>query len=340
MAPLPTNHVVPIEDGLTYLQKSEYIGTVKKEIFSLFTIQYPEVGPILSQQELQDIDVYKLYYKTKNLEAIEVIASGVVIVPVSGENLPLFSYQHGTISNRDDTPSKYNTGMETIGLASIIASTGYAVSVPDYLGYGETDDYPHPYEHVESLGSASFDMLMAAKEFLDVHGYSISDKLFLTGYSEGGNATMALHRHIEKNTDLVVTMSAPAAGAYNKTAFAKEILSKNEDLRFLPNFMWVIDSFDDIYGLNRQWSDYVLEPDATTLTNIVDPLTYGNADIKLNPQQLFTTEFKNGILNETDTEFINALSASDNYDWTPRYPITLYYGTADDYVFPINSIIS
>ena len=101
--------------------------------------------------------------------------------------------------------------------------------------------------------------------------------------------------------------------------------------------MWVIDSFDDIYGLNRQWSDYVLEPDATTLTNIVDPLTYGNADIKLNPQQLFTTEFKNGILNETDTEFINALSASDNYDWTPRYPITLYYGTADDYVFPINS---
>ena len=33
----------------------------------------------------------------------------------------------------------------------------------------------------------------------------------------------------------------------------------------------------------------------------------------------------------------NALADNDNFDWAPKYPITLYYGTADDYVFPINS---
>jgi acetyl esterase/lipase len=50
-----------------------------------------------------------------------------------------------------------------------------------------------------------------------------------------------------------------------------------------------------------------------------------------------TETIKNGILNETDSEFLDVLAANDTYDWNPVAPITLYYGTADDYVFPLNS---
>jgi fermentation-respiration switch protein FrsA (DUF1100 family) len=180
-------------------------------------------------------------------------------------------------------------------------------------------------------------MLMAAKEFFDYIDITLSDKLFITGYSEGGNATMALHQHIEKNSDLTVTMSAPAAGAYNKTAFATELMERDEDLTFLPKFMWVLYSYNWIYGLNRPWSDYVVEPDATTLEAVSDPMKLGDADISLNPQTLFTETIKNGILNETDSEFLDVLAANDTYDWNPVAPITLYHGTADDYVFPLNS---
>jgi pimeloyl-ACP methyl ester carboxylesterase len=200
-------------------------------------------------------------------------------------NLPLISYQHGTLTNLEEAPSNYG-GDEIKYLAPIISSAGYAISVPDYIGYGASDSYPHPYEHAETLGSASFDMLMAAKEFFDYIDITLSDKLFITGYSEGGNATMALHQHIEKNSDLTVTMSAPAAGAYNKTAFATELMERDEDLTFLPKFMWVLYSYNWIYGLNRPWSDYVVEPYATTLEAVTDPMKLGDADISLNPQTL------------------------------------------------------
>jgi acetyl esterase/lipase len=195
----------------------------------------------------------------------------------------------------------------------------------------------HPYEHANSLATASYDMLMAVKEYIENSNISISDKLFLSGYSEGGTATMALHKYIEENSDLQVTLSAPAAGAYNKTAFARSILQRNENLTFLPHFMWVIHSYNKFYKLNRSWSDFVNEPHATTLKAVSHPFNYRNAAITLNPQELFTIDIRIGVLNGDDHAFLNVLADNNIYDWKPKAPVRLYYGTADDYVFPVNS---
>jgi fermentation-respiration switch protein FrsA (DUF1100 family) len=324
------------EKNFSYLIDWQLIDNVSKTSIQFFASTIPDVNAAISSKELQNVNIYKITYKTKNVDGAEITASGAVLFPEGGSLLPLISYQHGTLTNLEEAPSNYG-GDEIKYLAPIISSAGYAISVPDYIGYGASDSYPHPYEHAETLGSASFDMLMAAKEFFDYIDITLSDKLFITGYSEGGNATMALHQHIEKNSDLTVTMSAPAAGAYNKTAFATELMERDEDLTFLPKFMWVLYSYNWIYGLNRPWSDYVVEPDATTLEAVSDPMKLGDADISLNPQTLFTETIKNGILNETDSEFLDVLAANDTYDWNPVAPITLYHGTADDYVFPLNS---
>ncbi len=324
------------EKNFNVLIDWQFVDNVSTSTIQLIANFYPEVSAIVSQKELQTVNIYKITYKTKNVDGSEITASGAILFPSGGANLPLISYQHGTLFNLDEAPSNY-TGDEIKYLAPLISSTGYAISVPDYIGYGASATYPHPYEHAKTLGSASFDMLLATKEFLDYHDITLSEKLFLTGYSEGGSATMALHQHIEQESDLVVTMSAPAAGAYNKTEFAKDLMKRDESLQFLPRFMWVIDSYNWIYDLNRPWSDFVVEPDASTLEAVTDPMKLGNASISNNPQTLFTTEIKNGVLNETDTEFLTVLAANDTYDWEPVYPVTLYYGTADDYVFPLNS---
>jgi pimeloyl-ACP methyl ester carboxylesterase len=148
---------------------------------------------------------------------------------------------------------------------------------------------------------------------------------------------MALHKYIEENSDLQVTLSAPAAGAYNKTAFAKDVLQRNENLTFLPHFMWVIHSYNKFHKLNRSWSDYVNEPHAATLSAVSHPFNYSKAAITLNPQELFKTSLRIGILNGSDVAFLKALADNDVYDWKPKAPVRLYYGTADDYVFPLNS---
>nr|WP_298929570.1 hypothetical protein [uncultured Allomuricauda sp.] len=47
---------------------------------------------------------------------------------------------------------------------SALASNNYVVIMPDYLGYEASSNYPHPYEHGETLASTSFDMIMAVKK--------------------------------------------------------------------------------------------------------------------------------------------------------------------------------
>ncbi|NJO89192.1 MAG: hypothetical protein HC831_09740 [Chloroflexia bacterium] len=324
------------EKNFSYLIDWQLIDNVSKTSIQFYAATVPDINAIISQKELQNVNVYKITYKTKNVGGEEITASGAVLFPDGGTNLPLLSYQHGTLTNKEDAPSNYG-GDEIKYLAPIISSTGYALSVPDYIGYGASAIYPHPYEHAKTLGSSSFDMLMAAKEFFDYNDITLSEKLFITGYSEGGNATMALHQHIEQNSDLRVTMSAPAAGAYNKTAFAKDLMGRDENLTFLPKFMWVLYTYNWIYELNRPWSEYVVEPDATTLEAVSDPMKLGEANINLNPQLLFTETTRTGVLNETDSEFLDVLAENDTYNWKPIAPITLYYGTDDDYVFPLNS---
>ena len=112
-----------------------------------------------------------------------------------GAKSPLLSYQHGTIFTDDKAPSNDSDSIEGIG---VLAGSGYIVSSPDYLGYAESTSILHPYVHADSLASASIDMLRASKAFLASQNVEINNQLFLAGYSEGGYATIALQRELQK----------------------------------------------------------------------------------------------------------------------------------------------
>lgn len=42
-------------------------------------------------------------------------------------------------------------------------------------------------------------------------------------------------------------------------------------------------------------------------------------------------------MNGSDIEFLNSVSDNDIFNWSPKSPITLYYATNDNLVFPLNS---
>ena len=60
-------------------------------------------------------------------------------------------------------------------------------------------------------------MLRAVKEFCDNRGIIYNNQLFLSGYSQGGHATMALHKALQEHhsSEFQVTASAPGAGPYD-----------------------------------------------------------------------------------------------------------------------------
>ncbi|SMB94096.1 secretory lipase [Hymenobacter roseosalivarius DSM 11622] len=291
--------------------------------------------PIVSALTRYSIRVYRLTYTTPNTDGQPITASGAVLVPVAAEALPLLSYQHGTISPKDEAraPSYYRPGGEVWTAISVLASSGYLVAAPDYIGYGASKNLPHPYEHAASLASASLDMLRAAREFCQREKIQLNDKNFLLGYSEGGFATLALHKLMEEKhaPELTVTASAPGAGAYHKSAFADYILKSEQSLNFLSSYVWVLDTYNRVYHLNRPLTQYFQEPWATQLQ--ANPF----AKVPEMARQLFTEPFRAGILNKTDQPMTAAFRANDIYDWRPRAPLALFHGTADDYVPFFNS---
>ena len=294
----------------------------------------PEI-PLVGALARYSIKVYRLTYTTRNVDGTAITASGALLLPVTTTALPVISYQHGTISpaSEGSAPSYYNSSSELWSAVSVLASTGYVVSAPDYIGYGASKSLPHPYEHGASLASASADMLRAAREFCQQQKVTLNQKNFLLGYSEGGYATMALHKLLEEKyaTQLPVTASAPGAGAYHKTAFASYILTATKPLNFLGSYVWVLDTYNKVYGLNRPYSYYFQEPYATRLT--ANP----RGPVPTLASELFAPGFKQAVLNKSDAPLMAAFQANDVYDWKPKAPLALFHGTVDDYVPFFNS---
>jgi pimeloyl-ACP methyl ester carboxylesterase len=281
------------------------------------------------------VRVYRLTYLTTTPEGQQTTASGAVLVPVTTTALPVLSYQHGTLlpANENQAPSYYATGSEVWSAVSVLASTGYVVSAPDYLGYGASKTLPHPYEHAASLASTSADMLRATREFCQQQSISVNQKNFLLGYSEGGYATMALHKYLQDKyaTTLPVTASAPGAGAYHKSAFAKYVLQSTQPLSFLSTYVWVLRTYDRIYNLNRPYSFYYQSPYAAQLQ--ADPYSA----VPTQQSQLFASSFRQAVLTNSDAALTATLTDNDVYDWKPTAPVALFHGTADDYVPFFNS---
>lgn len=323
--------VAPAAAPKTHLVSSKLIGEYSTSALAGRVSGIPLAGALARFP----IRVYMLTYTTLNTDGKEITASGALLVPVTAQALPLLSYQHGTIRPDEEgrAPSYYSTGSEVWSVVSVLASTGYIVSAPDYIGYGASKALPHPYEHAASLASASVDMMRAAREFCEQQKVGMNKKNFLLGYSEGGFATLALHKLLEEKhaAEFAVTASAPGAGAYHKTAFASYILNSDKPLDFLSTYVWVLDTYNRVYSINRPLSFYFNQPWAAQLQ--ANPFSA----VPSQPKQLFTAGFRAGVLDNTDASMAAAFRDNDIHDWKPKAPLALFHGTADDYVPFFNS---
>ncbi|GAB4024942.1 alpha/beta hydrolase family protein [Spirosoma gilvum] len=282
------------------------------------------------------IKAYRLEYTTTNTDGKSVKASGALLIPTTTTAVPLLSMQHGTITSESDAPSNFGSSSEAYSFGSVFASQGYIIAAPDYIGYGASKDLPHTYEHRNGLATASLDMLRAAREFLASQPVKWDNRLFVAGYSEGGYATMALQKKIEEESgnEFNLVASSCGAGAYDKPAFMSNILNQKTggDASINRLYIWVLLTYDRIYGLNRPMGYYFKEPYATQVA-----AQGKNASINVSLNQAFTDSFKQAVNDGTDKAFLAAVQDNDIHDWKPRTRTQLYHGDADEIVFYLNS---
>ncbi|MFT5833768.1 MAG: pimeloyl-ACP methyl ester carboxylesterase [Cognaticolwellia sp.] len=290
-------------------------------------------------------DEYKVLYNTVDVDGNPTVASGAMYIPYGCDNFPMGVYQHGTIFNREDVPSR---GSEQIGLA--LSGFGFATVAPDYLGMGDNPGV-HPYLHAESQATAATDLLRAARDFIeDSLGLNHNDELFITGYSQGGHAAMGLHKYVQDNnlyTEFNLVASAPLSGPYNLSGIqtALPVDSSYSNPIYLP---YLIESMQLVYGnVYLNTSDVYQAP----YDSLIDQYKAGSFDISgvniglsNNVYDFMQPAFLNAFTADTIEPFTHplriALALNDNHDWTPQKPIRMVYCTADEQVYYQNALLA
>jgi len=318
------------EPGFPYTEKEKLVNAQNYYTFSKQILSALAKGAFdrYVPYTFRDVDAIKIVYKTENYDGEEITTSGVQLLPKMEVSLPLLSFHHGELLATGKAPSESITGANDLTYAALIASTGIAVLVPDYIGYGNSSLHWHPFEHKATLSKNSFDMFLASKEYLTQQRVKTNSKLYLSGYSEGGIATLALQRHLEEHTDIEVAKTIVGNGAFAKVAWAKQLLSGTGNSEQIRYFIRMVQSYNTIYPeLRRHWNYYFNEA-FMDLESTIDHLVELPENAR-NPETLFTPLFKKGVLEEGDTAFLKVLAENQIEGWPAEASIYFFRGSED-----------
>lgn len=287
-------------------------------------------------------EVYRIRYMT-TYKGQEVMASGLISIPVNeGGSFPLVSFQNGTNVEYAKAPSEDLDNIN-YGFLHISAGFGFIMAMPDYIGFGESKKYFHPYLHNETTCDAVIDMIHATEEFIN-HKKKIlwNQRLYLMGYSQGGWATMTVHKKIESDNSVPysVTASAAGAGPYHLNHIMDYMLAQETYPQ--PYFMaYVIEAYRTLGILTQPLSEFFKTPYSERIPELFDFETTGeqiNSQFTTDVSELVTPQFLEGF--EDAPAFTSLRTLFDNNSveaWDADAPIRLFHGTADVYIPPSTS---
>ena len=334
---------------MTSFVNAQYLVSAT-EIFSTNASQVQAIlnslGWDTSPMTLNGAVMYKITYNTTDVFGEPTIASGALYVPqIECDTLPLVSYQHGTDFEKIHVPS-YNV---YIGEGLLFSGNGYITTLPDYLGLGDNPGL-HPYIHWESEATASIDLIRAAREYLtDSLDKWDNNQLFLTGYSQGGHSTMAIHKYITANNlqnEFNVVASAPLSGVFPIYDVQMPGVF-DEDSTFYASEMvpYAAASYQMLYGnLYDNYNEYY-DPPYDSI--IADWFISGiHTDYQWN--QLIPDNFYDfmqdsvvdNIKSNPDHPFNVDMRENDLHNWIPQEPVRMLYCGMDSMAFPQNSIMT
>jgi hypothetical protein len=320
-----------------YLYDYELVASYSAEdILSkllIASIADPDFDTIITTSEY-DVDVYKVIYNT-NFNSTSILASGLVCIPSGNGSFPLVSFQNGTNTCNSNAPSENSTDM-FYSLISVMSGSGYVITIPDYIGFGELNYILHPYHHRQSSNESIIDLIKAAQELIDskLIQASLNNKLYLLGYSQGGWATLSVLNEIEKNAinNFTVQAAACGAGAYDLVAMSKHVMGLEEynNPFYLPYF---IESRNQNGLLSDPLTLYFKQPYADNIPAFFDGSLCNselNAEFPSNMSELLTDDMLSNF--ETGAAYAplrNALIENSLEAWNVTADLRLYHSNGD-----------
>ena len=174
------------------------------------------------------------------------------------------------------------------------------------------------------------DILRAAHRFASDRALPLDGTTYLTGYSEGGYASLGAQKAIEEEfPEIALTGVAPMSGPYDLLATARSAFASADYPR--PAYAaYLLTAYDRFYEWDRL--DEMVGAWAPVLPGLFDGShTWAEIEATLPDDlgQLIEAGFMAAVNNGAEVEFIEALEENTLLDWRPTTPIHFIHGEAD-----------
>ena len=274
--------------------------------------------------------------------------TGAMFVPLDGDGdaaacaMPTHTYMHGTIFVREAGPSYEGFEGE---LGYLMATGGALTLMPDYLGLGGSEDVLHPYVHADSEAESGIAFLQAVLGLQDELGLGLNGQHFVSGYSQGGHASMAMAKRMQEDPDAGFPLAgaAPMSGPYDMSGTQLPMGMAQEQYSNPAYLAYTLLAWQQTYGnLFVDLGEIFQEPYASGLTAMFDGETEGSMinDYLAGPTvDIVQPGALEGLMAE-DHPFFLAAQDNDLYQWVPESPVQMYYCTLDEQVFYENALVA
>lgn len=303
------NHILNVEIPAATGTKENY--TPAKNAVKLYRITYPSVIPEQNNKPT--------------------IASGLIAIPeVVDKHLPVISYQHGTVMEKEQVPSFPEKSFETRLMIAQFAAQGYVVFGADYFGMG-TSKEKDGYMVLGSQQQACIDMYEVTKLILPKIGITPT-AFFLTGWSQGGVVTMSFLERLERSNTKVTGVGTAAAqcDGYVMTNGFLNFPRKIDASWVTAMFMLTLFSFEEYYQIPGLAQGF-FNPELYEIAKRVY-----EKDPTLKPEE-FPTDLKKLIRKEffdpvyyRNSAYGKLISEMHPYRWVIESPVHMYYGEIDE----------
>lgn len=272
-------------------------------------------------------------YPSVDIDGNPITLSGKVILPAKGPVKRYILVSHYTIASNREAPSNI------FSLEGLLVKLGYALIIPDYIGYGVTADLVHPYLVMDVTARNVLDMYKAVVPFMKAAGREPEhDDIYLMGYSQGGATTMAIQHMIEHHEEPIKIRRVFAGGGpydikYTYDQFVETNFSSypcavpimmqgmvvgnklNLDMRTMMASN-IYENLDEWVNSKRYTTSQINALIGTQVTSdLLTPIGMNRQSKEVS--ELYKAMTENSIL---------------TYSWTPQAPVFMFHSMDDDVV--------
>ena len=272
-------------------------------------------------------------YESVDVDNNPILLSGKVILPAKGPIKRYILVSHYTIASNREAPSNI------FSLEGLLVKLGYALIIPDYIGYGITADLVHPYLVMEITARNVLDMYYAVVPFLKKAGCAPEhDDIYLMGYSQGGATTMAVQHEIEHHDHPIKIRRVFAGGGPYDIKYTYDQFVETNWASYPCAVPIMMQGMVEGNKLNLDMRTMMAE------------YIYENLDLWVN-SKLYTTNQINALIGTKVTsdlltpvgmnrqskevsELYKAMTENSilTYSWTPKAPVYMFHSIDDDVV--------